>query len=252
MRPPLRPLLLSLAWAAPARAADPPAWLEVVPVPAGPFTQGCDPGRDPACRPDEQPARAVTLSAFRIGKTEVTRGQWARCVAAGLCRAPLGPPPTGATDDWPVTVVGRTDAETFCGWAGGRLPTEAEWEKAARGDADARPYPWGDAAPDCGRARLLGCAAALGPVGAFPSGASPYGALDMIGNAAEWTADGYAADSYRTLPATDPVAVASGSAAVVRGAPFASPGSARVTARTMIPFPGAGATLGVRCAWDGV
>ncbi len=252
MRPPAPLLFFALPWATPAWAADPPAWLDVVPVPAGRFTQGCDPARDPACRPDELPSRAVTLSAFRIGRTEVTRGQWTRCVTAGACRAPYAAPPAGATDDWPVTVIGRTDAVAFCGWAGGRLPTEAEWEKAARGDADARPYPWGDAAPDCSRARLLGCAAPLGPVGAFPSGASPYGALDMVGSAAEWTSDGYAANSYSTLPSADPEAPPSGSAAVVRGAGFASPGSARVTTRIIIPFPATGATLGFRCVWDGV
>lgn len=234
-----------------AHAADPPSWLPVVAVPAGTFTQGCDPARDARCRPDELPARTVTLSGFRIGRTEVTRGMWARCVEARACRAPLGAPPAGATEDWPVTLVGKEDAAGFCAWVGGRLPTEAEWEKAARGGTDARPYPWGDAEPSCDRARLVSCPNALGPAGAFPDAASPYGALDMVGSAAEWTADGYRADAYRTLPTTDPSAAVGGTTAVVRGAGFASPGSARVTARTIIPFQAAGATLGLRCVWDG-
>jgi formylglycine-generating enzyme required for sulfatase activity len=243
--------LLSFLLVAAAHAADPPDWLPVVSVPAGSFTQGCDPARDPLCRPDELPARSVTLSGYRIGRTEVTRGMWARCVDARACRPPIGAAPVGATDDWPVTLVGKDDAAGFCAWAGGRLPTEAEWEKAARGATDARPYPWGDAAASCDRARLVSCPVALGPVGAFPAGASPVGALDMVGSVAEWTADGYRADAYRTLPDDNPSATVGGTTAVVRGAGFASPGSARVTARTVIPFQAAGATLGLRCAWDG-
>jgi formylglycine-generating enzyme required for sulfatase activity len=170
-----------------------------VPVPAGPFTQGSTHGQE-----DERPARKVTLRAFAIDRTEVTRGAYARCVEAGRCRAPATP---AGEADLPVTGVDWHDAEAYCRFAGGRLPTEAEWEKAARG-TDGREYPWGNDA-DCAKGNWgsfegEGPCAGKNPghpvaVGSYPAGASPYGALDMGGNVWEWVADRYDDDPTRRV-----------------------------------------------------
>lgn len=162
-------------------------------VPGGPFTQGSTRGEE-----DERPARQVTLKTFAIDRTEVTRAAYARCVEAGRCHPPAPAPPDGDAN-LPVTNVDWNDAQAYCKFAGGRLPTEAEWEKAARG-TDAREYPWGNDA-DCGKANWgsfegEGPCAGKNPghpvtVGSYPGGASPYGALDMGGNVWEWVADKY-------------------------------------------------------------
>ncbi|HEY4393739.1 MAG TPA: formylglycine-generating enzyme family protein [Polyangia bacterium] len=163
-----------------------------VTIPAGPFTQGSTRGEE-----DERPARKVTLKAFAIDRTEVTRGDYAACVEAGRCK------PSGDQSDGdaklPVTGVDWNEAQAYCKFAGGRLPTEAEWEKAARG-TDGREYPWGNDI-DCTRANWgnfegEGPCAGKNPghpvaVGRYPSGASPYGVLDMGGNVWEWVADKY-------------------------------------------------------------
>jgi serine/threonine-protein kinase len=169
-------------------------------IPAGPFVRGSTRGAD-----DERPARTVTLSSFLIDRTEVTQAMYARCVAAGRCppRGRIGPK-LQEDPDLPMTNVSWHEARTFCAFAAGRLPTEAEWEKAARG-SDGREYPWGDQA-DCARANW-GNFAGEGPcagtergknpgepvtVGSYPSGASPYGVLDLAGNVWEWVEDRYA------------------------------------------------------------
>jgi formylglycine-generating enzyme required for sulfatase activity len=178
-----------------ARATGP----DRVPVPAGPFTQGSTRGED-----DERPARKVTLKAFAIDRTEVTRGAYAACVDAGRCKAAST---TESDANLPVTGVDWNDAQAYCKFTGGRLPTEAEWEKAARG-TDAREYPWGNDAA-CARANWgsfegEGPCAGKNPghpvaVGSYPGGASPYGALDMGGNVWEWVADRYDEDKDRRV-----------------------------------------------------
>ena len=208
----------------------------MVDVPAGPFWMGCGLASDPACKDDEKPGREVTLPAFRIEKTEVTADRYDECVSAGVCQAP----DTGWQRSWnwgrpgrgvhPVRGVSWTDAATYCGWLGRRLPTEAEWEKAARG-TDVRMYPWGNEPPTCARASMSsgassdkadwGCGTGTTvAVGSAPSGASPYGALDMAGSVWEWTADWYAADAYSTEPAESPDGPSSGTQRVVRGGSF--------------------------------
>lgn len=193
----------------------------VVTIPAGSFVMG-----DAAGRPDEAPPREVTTSAYGLGRYEVTNAQYARYVSTGGGRAPTywtddRPPP--GTHDHPVVGVAWPDADGYCVWAGGRLPTEAEWERACRGD-DGRTYPWGDtwdptaanvvATPlpdrDDAWAWLAGdrsgpAGATLEPVGSRPDATSPHGVCDLVGNASEWLLDWYDARAYERLPAEDPL-----------------------------------------------
>ena len=198
-------LFACVALAAAPAAAKP----ERVVIPAGPFTQGSTKGEE-----DERPARTVTLKTFSIDKTEVTRGEYQRCVAAKKCKARPATSTTTTTTaststevDLPMTDVDWNDAQAFCRFAGGRLPTEGEWEKAARG-TDGREYPWGNDA-DCARANWgnfegEGPCAGKNPgrpvaVGKYPAGASPYGVLDLGGNVWEWVADKYDEDPKRRV-----------------------------------------------------
>ena len=190
---------------------------DMVDVPAGWFTAGCtgvlatpdDPvvlevssgPRVDRCVNDSPPSRRW-VSSFAIDRLETTRAAYARCVAAGACTAPpSGSTPEAteeATDDDELPVRVRwDDAAAYCRWRGKRLPYEHEWEKTARG-TDERIYPWGDARPTCRRATILrdltndvalGCRPALTAVGTRVGDASPYGAQDLAGNAAEWVQD---------------------------------------------------------------
>ena len=182
----------------------------MVAVPAGEFRMGSL--SDPFAFGNETPQHAVYLDGFWLDRTDVTNALFARCVAAGACTPPYqlrsntraayyGNPDFA---DYPVLYVSWSDARTYCTWAGKRLPSEAEWEHAARG-SDGRVYPWGSAF-DAGR--LNSAESGPGdttPAGSFPGGASPYGALDMAGNAWQWVADVYQADYYRLSPAINPV-----------------------------------------------
>ncbi|HEY3352738.1 MAG TPA: SUMF1/EgtB/PvdO family nonheme iron enzyme [Polyangia bacterium] len=213
---------LGLGRGAAARTPTPPAPAPpagMVRVPAGEFIMGDDAGEE-----DEQPARRVWLDGFFIDRTEVTRGAYARCVAARACPAPARyPDPTSAHH--PVVGVSWEDAAAFCRFAGKRLPTEAEWEKAARG-TDGRRYPWGNE-PDCSRANygnFQGEGACEGaspgrpvPVGSYPAGRSPAGADDLAGNVWEWVADWYELDYYRHAPARNPPGPDRGEGRVLRG-----------------------------------
>lgn len=175
-------------------------------VPAGPSKQGSTKGDE-----DERPERTVVVKAFAIDRTEVTRARYAACVVARRCKtvpastAGRARPPDDA--ELPVTGVSWADAQAYCRFAGGRLPTEVEWEKAARG-SDGREYPWGDEL-DCARANWgnfdgEGPCAGKNPgqpvrVGSYPTGASVYGALDLGGNVWEWVADKYEDDPGRRV-----------------------------------------------------
>jgi len=188
----------------------------MVRIPEGAFIMGDDNGE-----PDERPVREVTLSAFRIDINEVTYGRYEGCISAGICRAPKN---FKKVEDKVRAVVGVSweDAVDFCGWAKKRLPTEAEWEKAARG-VKGRKYPWGDGI-DCTRANYRECGIGRAiQVGSYPKSVSPYGINDMAGNAWEWVADYYDPKYYKTAPATDPKGPQKGKYRVVRGGSWARP-----------------------------
>ena len=148
---------------------------------------GSEPAAEFAPDPDEAPRHRLSCAAFAIGRTPVTNGQYRAFVAAIAYPMPShwagGSIPTGR-DHHPVTYVSHADAAAFCRWAGGRLPTEAEWERAARGD-DGRTWPWGEESP--GPELATFAATETSPVGLHPRGAGPFGALDLAGNAWEWT-----------------------------------------------------------------
>ena len=173
----------------------------MVAVPAGPFLFGSDDGDA-----DERPRRRAQTAGFTIDRTEVTRKDYERCVAAKAC-APATRYSDQSDPNLPQSGVSWDDAVRYCHFAGKRLPTELEWEKAARG-TDGRVFPWGDK-PDCSRANY-GAWADEGPcggvhpgrpepVGRYPGGASPYGALDMAGNVWEWVDARYPGDASRRV-----------------------------------------------------
>lgn len=188
----------------------------MVRVPEGFFLRGSPPG---VGLDDERPQRKLWLDAFDIDRTEVTVAAYQRCVAAKACEPPRctkdGQHPQSRPTH-PVVCVRWHDAKAYCAFAGKRLPSEAEWEKAARGEKAQR-YPWGDEAPSCERARYQGCGEGTVPVGSLAAGASPYGALDLAGNVWEWTADWHHPDYYAIGPEKNPPGPFEGDKKVVRG-----------------------------------
>ena len=169
------------------------------------------------------PAHTVHLGAYWIDQTEVTNDQYARCVTDGACLppvhfaviAPVDYYYDGRHGNFPVVYVPWYYAEAYCAWAEARLPTEAEWEKAARG-TDGRLFPWGDSLPDANQV-CFDSRHNLEGVGSCPAGASPYGTLNMIGNVSEWVADWYAPYIYSQSPVEGPTGPASGTGRVLRG-----------------------------------
>ncbi len=178
-------------------------------IPAGEFLMGSPEGQG---RPDEWPQRSVYLDAFEIDQVEVTNERYMRFVKATGHRPPPDPFGTGplqsikGLEQLPVVQTTWYDAKAYCTWAQKRLPTEAEWEKAARG-TDGRLYPWGNDPPTPRRAnfdREWDGQRTLHAVGSLPEGDSPYGVKDMAGNAREWVADWYEADYYAQAPDRNP------------------------------------------------
>ena len=227
----------------------------VASIPAGAFRMGSEDGRA-----DEVPERSVRLSGFSIDRFEVTNAQYQRYLRATGVSVPaywtgIDYPPGQA--DRPVVGIGWSEANDYCAWAGKRLPTEAEWERACRG-ADDRTYPWGDewnadllnvvslqlplddpVGRDPAWPLLLENQATgepgLRPVGSYPDGASPDRVFDLQGNAAEWVVDWYDAAGYGGLPDQDPIGLAPPWSHVVRGVGwldrFGRPGEVAVDAR---------------------
>lgn len=187
---------------------------------------GCDSfGEELPCYNDEQPAHLVTLDTFRIDATEVTVGSYRECVAAGACKEPADVSnadcnyPHPQRVHRPVNCVTWSDAVAFCAFAGGRLPTEAEWEKAARGD-DERIFAWGNEPPTCDHANFSGCSPSSMAVGCHPAGLSAYGAHDMAGNVAEYVSDWFDNTWYSRSPADNPVGPKSGEHRGARGGSY--------------------------------
>jgi formylglycine-generating enzyme required for sulfatase activity len=218
-------LLASGSLSPPTRARAGDTWtrrgddMVMVYVPAGEFLMGSS-DDDSDAWGDEKPQRAVYLDAFWIDKTEVTNAQYGKCVEAAACPEPkCWRDDDRRTPDQPVVCVSWHDAETYAAWVGGRLPTEAEWEKAARG-TDGRIYPWGNSEPDCEIANYWQCVGYPVAVGSHPGGASPYGVLDMAGNVWEWVADRYDGTYYARSPSFNPQGPEAGEYRALRGGAF--------------------------------
>lgn len=262
-------------------------------VPQGPFLMGCLEGVDTdalwgPCPENELPHREVTLDAFWLDLTEVTKGDYRKCMEAGACTEPylwdyewsewdaeneevVWKP---GRDDMPAASVNWIQAREYCAWAGKRLPTEAEWEKACRG-TDARKYAWGNEEPICDHARharwdiegrkpgqpcpIREEFRSIAPVGIHPKGTSPYGLLDMVGNVNEWVQDGYEIGvGYEDLSSENPRGAESDTSRAIRGggyqaANFAAGGYVLRCAQRRGGGAGAGAVTleaGLRCARD--
>lgn len=212
-------------------------------VPEGKFSMGSDIG-DPYNVEDDwtgeyqaaiKPMHLVFLDAYWIDKTDVTNAMYEKCVEDGACQLPDNTKSSTRNDyynnsqyaDYPVIYVNWTDANDYCNWAGARLPTEAQWEKAARG-TDGRIFPWGNSLPtSCSQANLSlftpngfsqnVCVGDTSIVGAYPSGASPYGVLDMVGNVEMWVNDWYEINYYPNSPSSNPQGPSNGTRRVIRG-----------------------------------
>ncbi len=223
-------------------------------VPAGDFMMGSDKGDE-----DESPIHRVYLHAFYIDKFEVTNGRFAKFVEVTLAE-----PPWGFADkdtpiisaDRPVRWVSWMDAMSYCLWAGKRLPTEAEWEKAARGN-DGRMYPWGNDPPTLAHAVYglkEGGAEMISAIGNRERGASPYGAHDMAGNLYEWVMDWYGEEYYTnfsTERAVNPRGPSEGTGKVQRGGSYInSPYRLRSSFRTKGDPSEQDQNVGFRCAQD--
>ena len=221
--------------------------MEMVYVPKGKFTMG---STDSDAYDHESPVREVSLAAYWIDKYEVSNGQYQECVNAGKCTEPRDTASWtrssyyGNTeyDEFPVIYVSWYQAKAYCEWAGGSLPTEAQWEKAARG-TDARKYPWGDESPNSNLVNYGEIKGDTTTVGSYPRGASPYGAMDMAGNVWEWVMDRYGPyDAAETNNPEGPVY------RVLRGGSWGSNGRGIRSASRSDNYPtNTGSRIGFRC-----
>ena len=218
-------------------------------VAEGTFIMGWDAGKS-----DEQPPHAVFLDAFYIDQFEVMVQQYRSCVEAGGCEDPINAPACNwdgfADNTHPINCMNRQNARDYCAWAGLRLPTEAEWEKAARGD-DRRIYPWGDELLGDEANFRIGLGTATEPVGNHPNGISFTGAHDMAGNVWEWVEDWYAEDYYVRSPRKRPRGPEFGEFGVLRGGSWWFEAGALPVAHRVAYHPAlTDIDIGFRCARD--
>jgi formylglycine-generating enzyme required for sulfatase activity len=199
-------------------------------IPQGSFQMG---GLDTRAASDEKPVHKVDMKGYWIDKVEVTNAMYLLCVQAGACNPPqhlsskTRPSYFNNTEfnNYPVVNVPWDAARQYCEWAGRRLPTEAEWEYAARGNT-MNTFPWGEQKPDGTRANFNYMSGDTSMAGSYPAGASPFGVMDMAGNVHEWTKDFYGAEYYAGGPAsnpTGPLARPGYFKRVVRGGSYADP-----------------------------
>ncbi len=269
----------------------PPLLGEMIQIPAGPFTMGCDPNVETVTgcwggSPPgggyyngfamETPLHPVYLNEYYIDKYEVTNARYAACVDAGACNPPhyrtsqhrFSYFDNPAYANYPVINIDWWQAHTFCEWEGKRLPTEAEWEKAARGNVDTRRFPWSNQYPDCARENFRSssgpCLGDTAPVDNYSfSDVSPYGVINMSGNVWEWVFDFYQEDYYNyspyynpTGPAVEMPSLSCNNCRVVRGGSWAFANTySRTSYRGRLPpYMFTGYTgepdqdVGVRCA----
>ena len=236
--------------------------MEMVYVPAGSFMMGREDGLE-----DQQPVHEVYLDAYWMDRTEVTNAMFAAFLneegnqregeATWLDAEDMDVRIRLMNGDWavlygyedhPVTEVSWYGALAYCDWAERRLPSEAEWENAARGE-DGRRYPWGNDNITCDRANFIGCQGGTSVVGTHPTGASLYGVMDMAGNVWEWVADWYAEDAYSHSSETNPTGPLLGTTHVLRGGSWALSRYSFHLAVRRSEDPGfADSHLGFRCA----
>lgn len=221
-------------------------------VPQGVFAMGNDRGSA-----DEQPIHSVNLNAFYIDKFEVTNGFYKACVEAGPC--PPVRKKNSATrssyyddsdfDTFPVIFIDWNMAQTYCEWRDARLPTEAEWEKAARGGTNVT-YPWGDT-PDCNLANYGNCLGDTSSATIYDLGQSRYGNYNMAGNVGEWVSDWYADDYYRSSPQENPQGPDTGKEKVWRGGSWNDDYAGMRSVNREAENPAYSSdTIGFRCAKD--
>lgn len=222
-------------------------------VPASEFTMGSN-----TDSVDEMPAHTVYLDSFWVDQTEVTNRMYALCVTAGTCN-----PPTDvrsythnlyygniAFENYPVIYVNWNMASAYCAWAGRRLPTEAEWEKAARGDKG-NIYPWGNSAPNSNLLNYNGNVQDTSSVMSYETGKSPYGAYDMLGNVWEWVNDWYGETYYQISPPSNPLGLDFGTGRVHRGGSWLDDHNFIRSSKRDKGDPNyADRNLGFRCAMD--
>jgi formylglycine-generating enzyme required for sulfatase activity/tRNA A-37 threonylcarbamoyl transferase component Bud32 len=201
---------LSISTIAPMTGKD---GMTLLYVPAGKFTMGSA----DSLKSNEKPEHQVDLSAFWIDRIEVTNAMYAKCVDAGQCSPPreIDHYSNPGYANHPVVYVNWDQANAYCTWADRELPSEAQWEKAARG-TDMRTYPWGERI-DCNHVNYSGCVGDTTETGIYESGISPYGAYDMSGNVWEWVYDRYNEYYYRNSPASNPLGPESGQYRILRG-----------------------------------
>jgi formylglycine-generating enzyme required for sulfatase activity len=256
LQPTAAPTLLPSSTAAPSSTqVSTRDGMVLIYIPAGDFLMGSA-DSDKEANSDEKPQHKVFLDAFWMDKTEVTNAMYALCVQAGACKTLIETKSFARSSyyagtqfkDYPVIYVSRDDAGKYCKWAERRLPTEAEWEKAARG-AEGKLYPWGDTSPSPSLLNFNKNVGDTTQVGKYPDGASTYGVLDMAGNVWEWVADWYDEKYYSKSPNRNPDGPASGGFGILRGGAWVTEANyVRAAQRLKVAFDFRDSIVGFRCA----